>query len=73
MILKTIKKEIKKSGKSRYQIAKELGKSGISESKIQSQLCKIMQGKDLYCETADLLCKYFGLELVPKKSKRMKK
>jgi hypothetical protein len=66
MILYTIKKEIKKSGKSRYLIARE---SGVSES----QLCKLFNGKSLYCETADLLCKYFGLELMPEKSKRAKK
>ena len=62
MILETIRREIKKSGKTRYQIAKE---SGVSES----QLCKIMQGKTVYCETADILLKYFGLELKPKKKK----
>ena len=54
-------------------IAKDLAKPGVSHSKIQSQLCKIMQGKDLYCETADLLCKYFRLELVSKRPKRAKK
>ncbi|HBG28188.1 MAG: hypothetical protein A2Y10_19615 [Planctomycetes bacterium GWF2_41_51] len=63
MILETIKKVIEKSGKSRYVIAKE---SGVS----QSQLCKAMQGKDLCCETADMLCKYFGLELVKSKGKK---
>jgi SOS response regulatory protein OraA/RecX len=67
MILDVIKKEIKKSGKSRYQIAQELAKSGVSQSKIQSQLCKIMKGKDLRCETADMLCRYFGLSLCKKK------
>jgi transcriptional regulator with XRE-family HTH domain len=66
MILETIKKEIKKSGKSRYRIAKE---SGVSES----QLCKLFGGQSLYCETADLLCQYFRLELTTKKSKRAKK
>lgn len=62
MILETIRQKIKKSGKTRYQIAKE---SGVSES----QLCKVMQGKTVYCETADILLKYFGLELVAKKTK----
>jgi plasmid maintenance system antidote protein VapI len=68
MILETLKKEIEKSGKTRYRIAKE---SGVSES----QLCKLFGGQSLYCETADLLCKYFGLELLPKKaqSKRVKR
>jgi len=60
MILETIRQKIKKSGKTRYQIAKE---SGVSES----QLCKVMQGKTIYCETADMLLKYFEMELVPKK------
>lgn len=66
MILETIKKEIKKSGKTRYRIAKQ---SGVSES----QLCKLFGGQSLYCETADLLCQYLGLELTAKKSKRAKK
>ena len=70
MILDTIKKEIRESGKSRYRIAQDLAKSGVSQSKIQSQLCKIMQGKSVYCETADMLCRYFGFELTPKKAKR---
>ena len=60
MILETIRRKIKKSGKTRYQIAKE---SGVSES----QLCKVMQGKTAYCETADMLLRYFEMELVPKK------
>jgi len=60
MILETIRQKIKKSGKTRYQIAKE---SGVSES----QLCKVMQGKTIYCETADMLLRYFEMELVPKK------
>ena len=57
MIIETIKKEIKKSGKTRYRIAQE---SGVSES----QLCKIMmQNRTLLCETADMLLKYFGLRI----------
>ncbi len=60
MILETIRQKIKKSGKTRYQIAKE---SGVSES----QLCKVMQGKTVYCETADILLKYFEMELALKK------
>jgi len=57
--METIRQKIKDSDKTRYQIAKE---SGVSES----QLCKIMQGKTVYCETADILLKYFEIELVPK-------
>lgn len=62
MILETIRQKIEKSSKTRYQIAKE---SGVSES----QLCKIMQGKTVYCETADILLQYFELELVSKRPK----
>jgi len=50
--METIRQKIKDSDKTRYQIAKE---SGVSES----QLCKIMQGKTIYCETADMLLKHF--------------
>ena len=63
MILETIRQKLQKSGKTRYQIAKE---SGVSES----QLCKIMQGKTVYCETADVLLKYFGLEIASKRQRR---
>lgn len=57
MIIETIRKEITNSGKSRYQIARE---SGVSES----QLCKVMAGKSLFCETADVLLKYFKLKII---------
>lgn len=60
--METIRQKIKISCKTRYQIAKE---SGVSES----QLCKVMQGKTIYCETADILLKYFDMELVSKKTK----
>jgi len=66
MIIETIRKHIETCGKTRYRIAKD---TGIGED----QLCRIMQGKTCAVETADILLKYFWLELVPKKLKRTKK
>jgi transcriptional regulator with XRE-family HTH domain len=66
MILQSIAKAIKKSGKTRYEIAKE---TGVSEA----QLCRVMQGRKLTCETAELLLKYFGYELRKKKKAGGKK
>jgi len=66
MILESLAKAIKKSGKSRYQISKE---TGIDNA----VLCRIATGSgngSCSTRTADLLCKYLGLELVPKKTKR---
>jgi plasmid maintenance system antidote protein VapI len=60
MIIEIIRKEIQKSGKSRYEIAKE---TGVSEA----QLCRLIQGRTLTCETAEVLLKYFGYELRKKK------
>jgi len=65
MILENIAKAIKKSGKSRYQISKE---TGIDNA----VLCRITTGSgtgSCSTKTADILCKYFGLELKPKKQK----
>ena len=62
MILEKIAKEIEKSGKSRYQISKD---TGIDNA----VLCRIVSGGSCSIETADILCKYLGLELVPKKRK----
>ena len=56
MIVDTIRKEIGRSKKTRYRIAKE---SGVSEA----QLCNLMQGKTITCETADILLRYFGYKL----------
>ncbi len=56
MIAETVRKEIAKSKKTRYQIAKE---TGVSEA----QLCRFMQGRGVTCETADVLLKYFGYTL----------
>jgi ribosome-binding protein aMBF1 (putative translation factor) len=69
MILEKIAEAIKKSGKSRYQIAKD---TDIDNA----VLCRIATGSgtgSCGTKTADKLCKYFGLELTAKKSKRAKK
>jgi len=63
MIIEEIRNQIGKSNKSRYQISKE---TGVDEA----ALCRIMQGGSCKVETADILLKYFGLELVQKKKKR---
>ena len=57
---------IKKSGKTRYQISKE---TGID----QAVLCRIVTGSgtgSCSTKTADILCKYLGLELVAKKTRK---
>jgi plasmid maintenance system antidote protein VapI len=61
MIVDIIRKEIDRSKKTRYRIAQE---SGVSEA----QLCRLMKGKTITCETADILLKYFGY-IVKKKGK----
>ena len=62
-ILETIRKEISKSGKSRYRISQE---TGITDG----QLHRIMEkNQSLYCETADKLLSYFGYE-IRKKGRR---
>lgn len=69
MILESIAKAIEKSGKSRYQIAKD---TGIDNA----VLCRIVTGSgtgSCSTKTADILCKYLGLELVAKKSKKRTK
>jgi len=59
-IAKTIRKEFKTCGKSRYQIAKE---SGISEP----VLCRIAKGRPCETDTANILLKYFGYSLTKEK------
>jgi hypothetical protein len=66
MIIETIRKCIDASGKTRYRICQE---SGVSEA----QLCRLMQGKTIYCETADILLKYFEVELVSQKPKTQRR
>ena len=62
MIIEAIRKPIKSCGKTRYRIAQE---TGVGED----QLCRIMQGRTCTVETADILLKYFGLELKLKKKR----
>jgi transcriptional regulator with XRE-family HTH domain len=59
MIIEKIRKRIEKSGKSLNQIGRE---TGIDKA----ALSRIMHGGSCKVETADILLKYFGLELVPK-------
>jgi len=65
MILEAIAKAIEKSGKSRYQISKE---TGID----QAALSRLMQGTKgcIGIEKADILCKYLGLELKAKQTRK---
>ena len=63
MIIELIRKQIETCGKSRYRISKE---TGIDKA----ALCRIMQGGSCKAETADILLKYFGIELKKKKSKK---
>ena len=68
MIIEAIAKAIKKSGKSRYQISKD---TGIDNA----VLCRIATGSgtgSCSTKTADILCKYLGLKLTQKKSKKKK-
>ena len=61
-IIEILRKEIETCGKSRYQINKDTGIDNAA-------LCRIMQGGSCKAETADILLKYFGLELKPKRKK----
>jgi hypothetical protein len=66
MILENIAKAIRKSGKSYGQISEV---TGID----RAVLCRIVVGSgtgSCSTKTADILCKYLGLKLVPKKGKR---
>ena len=63
MIIETLRKQIEKSGLSRYQISQDTGVD-------QATLCRLMQGKTCTVETADILLKYFELELTEKKSRK---
>jgi hypothetical protein len=59
-ILKTLRQEIEKSGKTRYAISKE---SGIT----QEQLHRLMKGKALTVKTTEILLQYFGYQLTKEK------
>ena len=62
MILETIVKAIEESSESRYAVS--FG-TGID----QSVLHRIVNGGSCSIQTADILCEYLELELVPKKGK----
>jgi len=62
MIIETLRKQIEKSGLSRYRISQDTGVD-------QATLCRLMQGKTITVETADLLLNYFEIELVKRKRK----
>lgn len=66
MILETIRKHIENSGKTRYRISLE---SGVD----QATLCRLMQGKTVTIETADILLDYFDLAIKGKAKKRKPK
>ena len=66
MVIELIRKRIETCGKTRYRISQE---TGVSEA----QLCRVMQGKTITIETAEVLLRYFGFEVVQKKSKARKR
>jgi plasmid maintenance system antidote protein VapI len=63
MIVETIRKHVKACGKTRYRISQD---TGVDEA----TLCRIVAGKACSTETADILLKYFGIELVAKRGKK---
>jgi hypothetical protein len=66
MIVEAIRKHIKTCGKTRYRISQD---TGVDEA----TLCRIAAGRTCSTDTADILCKYLGLELVAKKRRKAKK
>ena len=66
MLIKEIRKQIKNSGKSLNQIDRD---TGIDKA----ALSRIMNGGSCKVETADILFKYFRLEVVFKKIKKTTK
>ena len=65
MILENIREAIKKTGISRYRIAKETGVD-------QTVLHRIFKGGGCSIETANTLMEYLGLKIIQKKQKRGK-
>lgn len=59
--IEIIRKEIENAGETRYRISKN---TGVDDA----QLCRILQGKTITLETADILLKYFGYQLTKKKA-----
>ena len=66
MLIKEIRKQIKNCGKSLNQIDRD---TGIDKA----ALSRIMNGGSCKVETADILFKYFGLEVVFKKTNKTTK
>ncbi len=60
--METLRKQIEKSGLTRYRISQD---SGVD----QATLCRLVQGKTVTVETADILLKYFGLTIKKDKKK----
>ena len=60
MIIEALAQALEKADQSRYRIHKD---TGID----QAVLSRIMNGGLCSIDTADKLCEYLGLELVPKK------
>jgi DNA-binding phage protein len=65
MIIELLRKRIKTSSKSLNQIGRE---TGIDKA----ALSRIMQGGSCKVETVEILLKYFGFEVVHKKTKARK-
>ena len=63
LIMIVIRRHIQACGKTRYRISQD---TGVDEA----TLCRIGAGKACSTETADILLKYFGIELVAKKGKK---
>jgi len=61
-IAEIVRAEIRRSDKSRYQIAAE---TGVAEA----QLCRLMQGRTLTAETMGVLLEYFGFELTKRRQR----
>jgi transcriptional regulator with XRE-family HTH domain len=62
MIVETLRQAIETSGKTRAQIGRETGVD-------VAVLWKLVHGGTASIETLDILCRYFGLELRPKRRK----
>ncbi len=65
MIMESLAKAIKESGKSRYRIAKDTGVDN-------TVLFRIVNGGNCNVQTLEILCEYLGLELVQKRRRQVK-
>lgn len=64
--METIREKVNTCGKSRYRICKE---TGIDKA----AMSRIMNGGSCMAETADILLKYFHIELVEKRTQGREK